>query len=107
MDTKLKMSTTFHPQTDGQTKVVNITIVHLLHGYCDKDPKLWDQHLHYIQHSYNCAKHSSTQVYSFEACLGYFLKSPLDFIFVKYIAIDGHNDVDKAKNFIEQIHLVH
>jgi hypothetical protein len=40
MDTKLKKSTTFHPQTDGQTKVVNKIVVHLLRGYCCKHPKL-------------------------------------------------------------------
>jgi hypothetical protein len=33
--------------------------------------------------------------------------SPLDFIFGKDIAIDGHNDIDRAKKFIEQIQLVH
>jgi hypothetical protein len=103
MDTKLKKSTTFHPQTDGQTKVVNRTVVHLLHGYCNKHPKLWDEHLHYIQHAYNQAKHSLTQTSPFEACFGYFPKYPLDFIFGKDIAIDGHYDIDREKKFIEQI----
>lgn len=53
LDTKLKKSTTFHPQTDGQKEVVNKTIVHLLCGYYNKHPKIWDEHLHYIQHAYN------------------------------------------------------
>ena len=52
MDTKLKKSTSFHLQTDGQTEVVNRTVVHLLRAYCSKNPKLWDEHLHYIQHAY-------------------------------------------------------
>ena len=107
MDTKLKKSTTSHPQTDGQIKVVNRTIVHLLRGYCSKHPKLWDEHLQYIQHAYNCAKHSSTQTSPFEACFGYFPKSPLDFIFGKDVSIDGHSDIDRAKKLIEQIQLMH
>ena len=82
-------------------------MIHLLHGYCIKHPKLWDEHLHYIQHAYNRAKHSSTQTSPFEACLGYFPKSPLDLIFGKDVAIDGHSDIDKARRFIEQIQLVH
>ena len=48
MDTKLKKGTSFHPQTDGKTEVVNRTIVHLLRGYFHKHPKLWDEQLHYI-----------------------------------------------------------
>ena len=99
METKLKKSTTFRPQTDGQTEVVNITVIHLLLGYCSKPPKLWDEHLHYIQLAYNRAKHSSTQTFPFEACLGYLPKSPLDFIFGKDVAIEGHSDIKKSTKF--------
>jgi hypothetical protein len=107
MDTKHKKSTAFHPQTDGQTEVVNRTVVHLLHAYCSKHPKLWDEHLHYIQHAYNRAKHSSTQTSPFEACFGYLPKSPLDFIFGKDIAINGQYDIDRVEKFIEQIQSIH
>ena len=107
MDIKSKNSTAFHPQTDGQTETVNIKIVHLLRGYCSKHPKLWDEQLHYIQHAYNWEKHSSTQTSPFEACFGYFPKLPLDLIFGKDDAIDGHSDIDKARKFIEKIWVIH
>jgi hypothetical protein len=107
MDTKIKKNTSFHPQMDGQTEVVNITVVHILRGYCNKHPKLWDEHLHYIQHAYNRAKHSSTQTSPFEACFCHLPKYPLDFIFGKDIYIDGHYDIDRENKFIEQIQLVH
>ena len=34
-------------------------------------------------------------------------RSPLEFIFEKYVAIDGHSDIDKARNFIEKTQLIH
>ena len=66
-------------------------------------PKLWDEHLHYVQHAYNRAKHSSTQRSLFEPCFGFIPKSPLDFVFAKDIVVGGHSDVDKATKFIEKI----
>ena len=48
MDTKMKISISFHPQTNKKIEVVNITVVHLLQGYCTKRPKSWDDHLLYI-----------------------------------------------------------
>jgi hypothetical protein len=92
---------------DGKTKVVNKTIVHLLWLYCNKHPKLWDEHLCYVQHAYNQSKHSSTQRSPFETCLGYLPKSPLNFVFGKYIATEGHNDVDRDTKFFEWIQLIH
>ena len=97
MGTKLKKSIIFHPQIDGQTEVVNQTVIHILRGYFSNNPKLWDENLHYIQHAYNCAKHS-TQTSPFEACIGYLPRSPLDFIFGKDVAIDGHSDIEKYNN---------
>ena len=88
MDTKLQKSTTFNPQNNGQTKEVSIKLMCLLQGCYGKHPKFWDEHLHYIQHAYNHAKHSYTQVSPFEACLGYLPKDPLDFIFGKNIVVD-------------------
>ena len=107
MDTQLKKSTTFHPQTDGQTEVVNRTVIQLLKGYCSKHPKLWDEQLCYVQHAYNKAKHSSTQRSPFETYFGFIPRSPLDFVFGKDTMVDGHSDVDKKTRFIEQTQEIH
>ena len=48
LDTKLTMSTTFDPQTDGQTKFVNMIIVHVLCMYNSKNPCTWDESLPYV-----------------------------------------------------------
>ena len=60
LDTKLTKSTTFHPQTDGQMKVVNRMVVHILWMYNFQHPHTWDDSLLYVQHSYNRSIHSST-----------------------------------------------
>ena len=48
LDTKITKSTAFHPQTDGQTKVVNKMIVHILRMYNSKHPRTWDESLPYV-----------------------------------------------------------
>ena len=107
MDTKLKKSTAFHPQTDGQTEVVNRTVVQLLRGYSKKHPKLWDEHLYYVQHAYNRALHSSTLKSPFETCYGYLPNSPLDIYYGHETVVNGASDSDKAKRFVQRIQLVH
>jgi hypothetical protein len=83
MDTKLKYSNAFHPQTDGKTKVVNRTLVQLLRGYNNKHPKNWDEKIVYIQHSYNRELHSSTNKSPFKTCFGYLPPSPFDIVYGK------------------------
>ena len=107
MDTQLKKSIAFHPQTNGQTEVVNRILIQLLKGYCSKHPKLLDEHVCYVQHAYNRAKHSSTQISPFETCFGFIPSSPLDFVFGKDTMVDRHCDVDKETRFIEEIQEIH
>ena len=77
-DTKLKRSTTFHPHTDGQTEVVNKTLVQLLRGCNQKNLNNWDENVIYIQHSYNRVVHTSICKSPFETCFGCLSPSPLD-----------------------------
>jgi hypothetical protein len=53
LDTKLTKSTAFHPQTDGQTEVINRMVVHILRMYNSKHPRTWDESLPYVEHIYN------------------------------------------------------
>jgi len=74
---RLKFSTAFHPQTDGQIEVVNRVLVHALRIHFGRS-KQWDNYLHILQHSYNKATHSSTRFSPFEVCLGFQPKSPTE-----------------------------
>ena len=78
MDTKLTKSTTFHPQTYGQTEVVNMMIVHILRIYNSKNPHIWDEILPYVQHSYNIYLYSSNGHNPFKQGLGFQPLCPID-----------------------------
>jgi hypothetical protein len=53
MDTRLNFSSTYHPQTDGQTERVNQILEEMLRACALKDRKSWDKCLPYAEFSYN------------------------------------------------------
>ena len=58
--TRLNMSTSNHPQTDGQTERVNRVIEEMLRAYVAPHQDDWDEHLVAVEFAYNSSVHAST-----------------------------------------------
>ncbi|XP_071933764.1 uncharacterized protein [Coffea arabica] len=78
LGTKLLFSTTSHPQTDGQTEVVNRTLSTLLRAIIRKNIRTWEECLPHVEFAYNRTVHSSTHFSPFEIVSGFNPLTPLD-----------------------------
>jgi hypothetical protein len=111
LNTKLTKSTTFHPQTNGQTEVFNRMILHILHMYNSKNPCTWDEILPYVQHNYNRALHSSTSHIPFQVGFGFQPLGPIDVALplatTQTESLHVQSEADKAIRFIENIEHIH
>ncbi|MCO5604786.1 hypothetical protein L7F22_058957 [Adiantum nelumboides] len=70
MGTTLKFSSSFHPQTDGQSEEANSTVLDLLKCYVSEHKGKWEQYLPLVEYAYNNTVHSSTGKAPFEIVEG-------------------------------------
>ena len=70
MDTKLNFSTAYHPQMDGQTKIVNQVLEDMLWMYVRDHPNKWEYYFHLVEFAYNNHYNASTKLSSFEILYG-------------------------------------
>jgi hypothetical protein len=80
LGTKLLFSTTYHPQTDGQTEVVNRTLSTMLRAVLKKNLKMWEDCLPHIEFAYNRSLHSTTKLCPFEIVYGFVPRAPIDLL---------------------------
>jgi len=66
-----RLSTAFHPQTDGQTERTNQTVEQYLRIYCNYHQDNWSELLSLAEFSYNNAQHASIGCSPFYANYGY------------------------------------
>ena len=67
---KLRMSTAFHPQTDGQSEVVNKVIAMYLRCITGDRPRAWVDWLSWAEYCYNTSFHTALRATPFEVVYG-------------------------------------
>ena len=84
------LSTSRHPQTDGQTEVMNQHLEMMLQAYIQPNQKDWPQWLDVLQFTHNNSTHSSHHSTPVKLLMGYKPRSTLNFIVEKgLIASEG------------------
>jgi hypothetical protein len=75
--TNLNFSTTYHPESDGQTERVNQVIEDMLRMYVMDKPSKWEDYLHLVEFSYNNGYQASLKMSPFEALYGRKCNTPV------------------------------
>ena len=71
LDVRLRKSTAFHPQTDGQTERVNQSLEQYLRQYCNYEQDNWYDLLPLAEYAYNNSATTATQMSPFFANYGF------------------------------------
>ncbi|WVZ84968.1 hypothetical protein U9M48_031933 [Paspalum notatum var. saurae] len=77
LDTKLRFSTAYHPQIDGQTERTNQILEDMLRACAIQYDTSWDKCLPYAEFSYNNSYQASLKKSQFEALYGKKCRTPL------------------------------
>jgi hypothetical protein len=71
-------SITCHPQTDGQTIDVNMTLSTMLRVVLKKNIKMWEECLPHVEFAYNRSLHCTTKMCPVENVYGFLPRAPID-----------------------------
>ncbi|BFG21902.1 hypothetical protein CerSpe_081760 [Prunus speciosa] len=108
MGTRLQFSSAHHPQTDGQTEVVNRTLGNLLRSLVSSNKTGWSDVLPHAEFAYNQSKNRSIGMSPFEAVYGRSPSSPIDLIPLPVenrFSGDANDMVDHIKKVHERVSL--
>ncbi|GJT78402.1 putative reverse transcriptase domain-containing protein [Tanacetum coccineum] len=103
LGTQLDMSTTYHPETDGQSERTIQTLEDMLRACVIDFGKGWDKHLPLVEFSYNNSYHASIKAAPFEALYGRKCRSPVCWAEVGDVQLTGPEIIQETTEKIVQI----
>lgn len=103
MGTKLNLSTTYHPQTDGQSERTIQTIEDMLRACVIDFGGNWDDHLPLIEFSYNNSYHTSINAAPFETLYGQRCRTPVCWAEIGEKQLSGPEIVQETTDKIIQV----
>ena len=80
LGTKVKLSTSFHPQTDGSSEIVNKSLGQYLRCFVNYLLDDWSRHLGMCEFAFNNSYHTSIKCSPFWALYGYHPKLNVDLV---------------------------
>ena len=103
LGTQVNLSTTFHPQTDGQAERTIQTLEDMLRACIIDFKGSWDDHLPLIEFAYNNSYHSSIQMAPYEALYGRKCRSPIGWFDVGETKLIGPDVIQQAVDKVKLI----
>ncbi|GKE40679.1 putative reverse transcriptase domain-containing protein, partial [Tanacetum coccineum] len=103
LGTRLDMSTTYHPQTYGQSERTIQTLKDMLRACVLDFGKGWDKHLPLVEFSYNNSYHTGIKAAPFEALYGRKCRSPIYWAEVGDRQLTGPEIIHETTEKIVQI----
>ncbi|PKI45897.1 hypothetical protein CRG98_033696 [Punica granatum] len=97
VDTQLQFSSAYHPQTDGQTEVVNRSLGNLLQSLVGEHVKSWNLKLCQAEFAHNHVVNRSTGFSPFQVVYAAVSKGPLDLIHLP----------NRSANFVDSLREIH
>lgn len=103
MGTQLRLSTAYHPQTDGQTERTIQTLEDMLRAYVMDFKSGWSSSIPLVEFAYNNSYQSSIQMAPFEALYGRRCRSPLYWDDVDRAAVTGPEMIQEMEQKVKLI----
>ncbi|GKC80589.1 putative reverse transcriptase domain-containing protein [Tanacetum coccineum] len=101
------MSTTYHPQTDGQNERTIQTLEDIVRACVLDFQKSWDRHMPLVEFSYNNSYHTIIKAAPFEALCGRKCRSPICWAEVGDSQLSGPKIIHEMTKKIIQINRIH